>query len=216
MKKILAICLALVMLLSTGLTAFAAGFVASPSNNAAPEIVSVEAAGVPEGFEFKIKITPFKDVETLASPAKEDLYSAYDEIKASTDLTKLAAELDAVAKKLNVKTEDLAVADLFDISANTEQHGEVKIKLRSDNAKNFVAVLHRYNGKWTVVDGAKVENAVLSFSVDDFSPFAIVVNTSGTPQTGDNSMIFVWAVIAGVSALAIVFCIVKAKKSDSK
>ena len=62
-------------------------------------------------------------------------------------------------------------------------------------------------------------NEHLQFSVDSLSPFAIVVDTTidggDAPQTGDNSMIYIYVVLMAASALALVTILLKNKKQRS-
>ncbi len=239
MKKMMTVCLALVMLLSMSLTAFAVdgGFLESPSLNLAPRLRSFTVDS--EECEAEIIITPYSQRETLDEESQDEIEAAYAEIKASDDLTVLNADLAALAASLGIAGTDLAVSDLFDMDyincnhvTHRDEHGNFRITLEADTLANFVGLLHRNEGTWELVKGAVANGDTLSFSIDDFSPFAIVVDTSdapgtgdsdapGTgdndaPGTGDNSKVYVWGVIAAVSALAVVICMAEAKKSTKK
>ncbi len=259
MKKIMTVCLALVMLLSMSLTAFAVdgGFLESPSLNLAPRLRSFTVDS--EECEAEIIITPYSQRHTLDEESQDEIEAAYDEIKASDDLTVLNADLAALAASLGIAGTDLAVSDLFDMDyincnhvTHRDEHGNFRITLEADTLANFVGLLHRNKGTWELVRGAVANGDTLSFSIDDFSPFAIVVDTSdvgsgdeqpgdsdapgtgdsdapgtgdsdapGTgdsnaPGTGDNSKVYVWGIIAAVSALAVVICMAEAKKSTKK
>jgi len=65
MKKLAILCLSVVMLLSLGLTVFAApgGFVSSPSGNPAPELI--DSVNKTEGCTAQLKITPYSERNTL-------------------------------------------------------------------------------------------------------------------------------------------------------
>ena len=74
--------------------------------------------------------------------------------------------------------------------------------------------MHYKNNAWEVVENAKVENGVLTFTVDSFSPFAIVVDNAAaqnSPQTGDNGISVALAIIAIVSGAALTVCVKKSK-----
>ena len=102
MKKILSICLVLVMVMSFNLTAFAkGGFVNSPSENLAPEIVDSSDDG--------IVIHSYADRHELTEKEREDLEDAYDSIKGSTDLSDLNANLGSLAKNKNINPDQLRV-----------------------------------------------------------------------------------------------------------
>lgn len=224
MKKIVAIILALVLVFSLSLTAAAelGGFIESPSNNKAPELVS--ATNEDEDCEAKLLITAYADRHELSEEVIKKLEEAYGIIVKTDDLTELNAKIADFAKKNGVKVSDLAVSDMFDISAvgcdDHEDHGHFDIALKSDTLKNFVCLIHYYEGKWRVVEDAKVthDGTHLEFTEDEFSPFAIVVNTgaAGTsPETIDNSNTVWYVAVMVVCALGLIVVLKKQKKSTS-
>lgn len=223
MKKVLVICLTVVFMMSMTLTAFAAtgGFVSSPTGNPAPEKVEFKPAD--EDCTATLVITPYGEKKELPAAIKTLMEKAYDAIKGSDDITTFNADLAALAKSKKIKGADLAVSDLFDIHVTGcdyhDGHTDFDIVLSADSLKNFVGLLHmNKNGEWELVKDAKViaNGEHLSFSVDSFSPFAVVVNTNAKPsQTGDNSMIPLYIAIMAVSALAIVVILVKSKKQTA-
>lgn len=225
MKKVMAIVLSFVMVMSMSITVFAkpGAFVSSPSGNPAPTLVE----GKPQSDDCtgELIITPYSERDTLSEEIRAQFEKAYNEIVAATDLTKLNADLAALAAKLNIRSADLAVSDLFDITYIGcdvhEGHGYFDITLKADTLDRFVGLLHLDGDNWELVEDAKVETVNgekhLTFSIDDFSPFAIVVNTDDgatPPQTGDNNMIALYVVVMAVSALALVI-IWRLKKKQS-
>ena len=218
MKKALALVLVLVMMYTLSIPAFAApgAFVSSPSNSGAPSLEDFFNES-PECFAELI-ITAYRDRGTLSDEKKAELEKAYQDIVNATDLSTLNASLKTAAAKLGIETTDLAVSDLFDVSyyscEHHEEHGKFTIKLKANTFDKFVNLLH-YNGtSWDVVEGATVdENDILTFTVDDLSPFAVVVNTStATDNTGDNSAIaYVLLIMASVAGIAVIGY--KAKKA---
>ncbi len=220
MKKFMITCLALVLMMSMSLTAFAAGFVESPSLNPAPTLVSFYVDS--EECEADLVITAYSQRSNLSEEGRVTIEGVYDDIKNATDISTLSADLAAVANSLNVATADLSVSDLFDISymncdpeTHTAEHGSFHITLRAETLDNFVGILHFTDGAYELVSDAKVnENGDLTMSVDSLSPFAIVVGPEkSAPDTGDNSMIYMWGILAAVSALAVVICLKEAKKN---
>lgn len=217
MKKIFSFLLSVALVASMSVTALAAGgFVSSPTGKPAPEVESFEPSD--DDCTAEIVVTPYGDRDELSADLLALLEKAYGEILGADDLTKLNTDLAALAKKLGVDAKDLAVSDLFDIHLtncdNHDEHTGFDIVLSADTFKNFVGLLHmNKDGEWELVKDAKVINdgEHLSFSVDSFSPFAVVVDTTGG-QTGDNGMIFVYALIMVASASALVFVIARAKK----
>ncbi len=223
MKKVLAICLMMVMVLSMSVNVFAApdGFVSSPSGNPAPKVVDFDPSD--EECTAQLVITPYGDRHDLSDVLRAMFEKAYNSIVNSDDLTKLNAELAKIAADKNITGADLAVSDLFDIHVTGcdyhDEHVDFDITLDADALRHFVGLLHmNKDGVWELVTDAEVVNngEHLKFSVDSFSPFAIVVDTSSgttdTPQTGDNSMIHIYAIIMAVSALAVIVIAVKSKK----
>lgn len=223
MKKVLAICLMMVMVVSLSVTAFAApgGFVSSPSGNPAPTVVDFDPKN--DGCTAKLIITPYAERNTLPDDLKALIEKAYASIAESDDLTKLNSDLASLVAGKGIAADKLAVSDLFDAHITScdvhEGHVDFDITLKADTLKKFVGLLHmNKDGVWELVTDAEVVNngEHLKFSVDSFSPFAIVVDTSsGTPDappTGDNSMIHIYAIIMAVSALAVIVIAVKSKK----
>lgn len=223
MKKLLALCLAIIMVMSIGLTAFAAPgkFVSSPSGNSAPEFI--EASNESEDCDADLVITPYSERHTLPEGMRQKFEEAYKDILESADLTKVCAALAALAKEKNIPVSDLAISDLFDIyyinCGDHDDHGYFDIVIKPEALAGFVALLHLKDGNWEIVKSAKVTNngTHLTFRVDDFSPFAIVVDTgdgSNMPQTGDNSNIALYIVIMVAAAISLVVIWKKSKKQS--
>jgi hypothetical protein len=220
MKKVLVVCLMMVMVLSMSVTAFADpdGFVVSPSKNPAPTIIEI----VPDddACTAQLVITPYAARDTLSAELKALIERAYNEIRSTGDLTKLSDELAAIAKDKNVNGTDLAVSDLFDLHIDGcldhEDHVGNKVVLKADTLKNFVGLLHMTtDGQWELIENAKItENGKqIEFHVDSFSPFAVVVNNGeGAPDTGDNSRIYIYTATMALSGLAVVAIVLKTRK----
>lgn len=218
MKKALTLVLVLVMMYTLSIPAFAApgAFVSSPSNSGAPSLEDFFNES-PECFAELI-ITAYKDRSTLNDEKKSEIEEAYQTIVNATDLSTLNASLKDAAAKLGVETTDLAVSDLFDVSyyscEHHADHGKFTIKLKANTFSKFVSLMHYTEGKWEIIDNASVDgNDILTFTIDELSPFAVVVNTSSaSTETGDSSAIvyflLIAASVAGISVLAV-----KAKKA---
>lgn len=223
MKKAFAIVLAMVLtlVLSVSVCAAPGQFVNSPSNNGAPILVSVERGS--EDCTGELIITPYNQRNTLPTNLKTLIEKAYDEIVASKDLTTLNKDLAAVAAAQKIAGKNLKVSDLFDIryegcTSHNENH-TFNIVLKADTLHRFVGLLHmKHNGEWELIKNAKVINngEELSFTISDFSPFAIVVDTSeaggDSPVTGNGKDIAIYGSLMLVSAMAIVVLVVKSKK----
>lgn len=223
MKKIIAICLMLTMLFGLSVNVFAAnnGFVSSPTANAAPKVEEFKPDD--EDCTADLVITPYSEIDELSQALQESLKQAYDSVKDSKDISKLNAELAKLAKDKKIKGENLAVSDLFDINiegcTEHDDHDKFTIVLKADTLKNFVALLHmNKDGKWELVKDAKVNGDKLEFSIDGFSPFAIVVDTTtstNAPLTADNTTIYFVVGIVAVAALAMLVVAAKNRKQKA-
>jgi hypothetical protein len=153
-----------------------------------------------------VVITAYGDRNDLTAEQRQKLEEAYAMIVGAENLTTLNAGLATIAQQLGVNTTDLAVSDLFDISAtdcdgNHADHGMFDITLKAETLNNFVALLHYYNGEWRVIDNAEITNngEYLEFTEKEFSPFAIVVSTADIePQPASNNFGWIIAIIVAV------------------
>lgn len=208
MKKLLAVSLAVILVFSLGFTTFANGFVQSPSNNSAPVVDEAETKNETAGCTAEIEITPYSDRDELPAELKKQMEDVYKKISEATDVSALSTELKSFCDKNKINTKDLAVSDLFDIAYEGctahDGHGQFTITLKAETLKNFVALLHYDGSKFELVEGAKVsaDGTKLTFKIDDFSPFAIVVNTKGT-STGDTFNLGLWIAILSASVVAL-------------
>lgn len=222
MKKIFAIAMVLVMLVCINVTAWAVpnGFVSSPNGSGAPTVESFDPKN--EQCTAKLVLTPYGAHDNLPEALQKLLQKAYDMIVNAKDLTTLNAELAKVAKDKGIKAENLAVSDLFDIHVTGcdfhDGHTEFDVVLKAETLKHFVGLLHmNKDGVFELVTDTKVVGDLLHFSVESFSPFAIVVDTTveDTPTTGDDAMIYVCTAVLAVSALGIFVIGLKSKKQSA-
>lgn len=210
MKKIVLICLAVMMILSVGSVVFAAdGFVSSPSKTGAPELISAENAS--KDCTSKLYITAYSDRDRLPAEKVEIFKYAYDMILGKTESNDFAVLMDRIAEEQDIDRNDLVVSDFFDISRseclNHENHtDDFNIVLKATALDDFVYLLHYENGSWNIVEDAKVshDNTYLEFVEDGFSPFAIVVNVGEKeveyPNREEDQSIVVWVVVGVVSS----------------
>lgn len=221
MKKVLAICLTLIMLIGISVPAFAeGGFVSSPSGNQAPELIKGENES--EGCEATVVITAYGDKHELSDETRKKLEEAYGIILSTEDLSKLTEDVKAAAEEAGVDVADLAVSDLFDISSTDcsahADHGHFDIAIKHEYLDNFVCLLHYYNGEWRVVKDAKVtqNGEHLEFTEDEFSPFAIVVDAGAeSPETGILDNIWIYIIIMVVSGVALYIIWRKTRKQQA-
>ena len=225
MKKIITLILTITMAFVSVVPAFAVedDFVSSPSRD---DVVLEEGKNEDPDCTAEVILTMFKDREKLAAHIREKLEEAYEIITNCEDLTTLCKEFAAFVAKLGLTGKDLAVSELFDLSyygcEDHDEHGYFNIKVGAKALENFVGLLHYHNGQWEFVDNAKVlpDGETLQFRIKDFSPFAIVVNTSGKVPNADipntdvqventqlpmQLMIGAAAVLATATVIAVVF-----------
>ena len=221
MKKLLVICLSLVMVFSATMIAFAepGAFISSPSGRPAPELIDYESDS--DECNAIIKLTPYSLRDTLEKYLREKLEKAYEQIASMDRVNAFYKTLAKLAKQKNMNVDSLSVSDLFDISAfGCDEHGEhdgFTIKVKAESIPDFVGLIHFNDDECEIVEIKEIdrEKNTISFYVDDLSPFAIVVdNGSGaeSPKTGDNSTTYLWVALATVSGLALVFVLIKNKK----
>ncbi len=221
MKRVLAICLMIVMVVSISVTAFAApnGFVNSPSGNKAPTVE--ETTPNNEDCTAEVVITPYSDKHELPEELRELVEEAYKDITEAEDLGDLVDELEKIAEEKNIDISKLSVSDLFNI--HTEDCAShvghtFDVKLSADTLENFVGLIHLdKNGEWKMIDDAKIVNGEhLLFTLDSEGPYAVVVDTTGnTPQTGDNSNVLPYIILMAASAVGFVVVLVISKKKKS-
>lgn len=223
MKKVFAICLALVMVLSLSVSVMAAtnNFVDSPSNNRAPIIIDCENES--EDCTATVVVTPFGDRDTLTEEQRKDFQDAYDQIVNSDNLNDLFNGLDSVITPGTI-VDNLVVSDLFNMHYNDcdthNEHGKFKIELSTETLKGFVGLVQYVDGKWQTITDAKVEDGkYLSFTVKELSTFAIVVDKSKaettSPVTGAPTASYIlWSSMAAVAFVGIASVVVIKKKYE--
>lgn len=223
MKKIIAFCIALVMMVGMCLPSFAAlgGFISSPGGKKGPELVDYDNAN--SECTAILIITSYADRHTLDDATRAKLEEAYSIIVNSTDITTLNAALAKLADDQNMDGKKLAVSDLFDISYYScdihDDHGAFTVTIKPETLTNFVGLLHLNGDEWELIDNAKVEEQdgeeVLTFTIEELSPFAIVVNTDEeAPQTSDDFQWLFYIALMVVSAAAMVFIGFKLKERE--
>ena len=213
MKKIVVICLALVLVFGASFSAFAApgGFFDSPSKNKAPELVEGKTEN--EACEARIIVTAYGDRDELKESSRKDIEAAYASIVGTTNLNTLNSGLAILAEKKGMDVSKFAVSDLFDVSAtecNTghESHGKYHICLKHEELQDYVALLHYVGGQWQMIEYSIVthDGECLEFETESLSPFALVVNTGDViePPVVDDGLSVgaIVAIVAG-SLLAL-------------
>ena len=218
MKKVFAICLALVMVLSLGINVMAApnSFVNSPSNNRAPIIIEFE--NETDGCTAIITVIPFGDRDQLSDEKKQEIENAYNQIINTDKLTDMFSGLEGLISSGMIET-DLAISDLFYLNmedCDTHfDHGKFKIKLSADTLKGFLGLIQVVDGKWQMVPDASVDGEYLIFSIEDLSTLAVVVDRtkaeSTSPITGDPTANYIFAAVM-FAGLCLVMVAAASKK----
>ena len=234
MKRLMVIVLAIVMsaLMCVSVCAATGAFDGSPSGKPAPELIY--GANESEDCESILSITAYGDRDKLSEDSRLKIEEAYSRIIGTQNLTSLNEYIAQIAHEMGIDPVDLAVSDLFDISATNcsghNDHGHFDITLKAEVLKNFVCLLHYFDDEWHIVDSAEVTNngEHLEFDVDQLSPFAIVVNTGDVttpapaPEKDSN---FVWIIVvivivllaaAGAAFYFFFYKKKKAKKDENK
>lgn len=204
MKKIVVTLLALVMALSLPMTAFAASgaFLSSPSTNADVQMTEFSFTGNCGG---KLFVTPYGDIAELDDVARNAMEDAYNSIAANKDLSKIVDALKAKAEAAGIDVTNLAVSDLFYLGYDgcADHNGHTyTVKLKPEVLNSFFSVMQYVDGKWVVVENAKVEGGYLTLSGNTYGPIAIVVQKDGT-ATGD-AFPWIYVVLMAVSAAGLV------------
>ena len=221
MKKAITIVMSIIFVLSLGVYAFAApgAFLESPSRNPAPTLID---AILPEDCTAEIIITSYADRASMSDDKIAAIEGAYKVLRESDDITALNQQLKDYIKDKGIESKNLAVSDLFDISyygCNVhDYHKQFTFTIKADTLKNFVGLLHFHNGEWDFIENAKLnDDGTITFTVEDFSPFAIIVDTGAADApTGDvTPWIFIALIVASATALTVVAYNYKKEKAKA-
>ena len=217
MKKIFVLMFVCLLTFTLPLTAFASGaFVASPSAQRAPELVSAENAS--DACTARIVITSYADRASLGEAGAADMIAAYAEIAAATDLGTVTPALADLADELGIPSTDLAVSDLFDVSyADCDAHsahGAFTVTVKPVSTENACGILHYVDGEWELLS-CEVEDGEITFVADSLSPFAIVVH-NGLPDGFPWALLIAIIVVVLVAAAVVVTVVLKKKKDSAK
>ena len=217
MKKVISLLLAILVAFTFAASSFAAddyygNFVDSPELEYEGSVIS---AWYTPGESLEILFTPFVNRDILARDLRIKIEQAYSELL-ETDITTLVASLD---KTYNGIFTNLAVSKFFDLS---EEYGAwagkaKTITIGGFDLSRFVCLLHFGHDGWEIVKNATIVGLNLVFSIDNLSPFAVIVapeseaDAPASPATGD---IFTAVSVAAAIALGCgaVYFISKSRK----
>lgn len=210
MKKIFTMSMVAMLVVAMAITSFAAGvFVASPSGINAPKLVSATNKNIDCIAELVIE--SYKDCKDDAK-----MSAAYKSIKGTDDISTLNKELANIAKNHDVDASKLAVSDLFNIThVGCNDHsncGEFTITIRPNTTENFIALMHFNGTDWEIIE-TTVEDGCITFTVSEFSPFAIVAHDgTGKAPISAGAVAGIGVGIAIIVAAIVVFVVLKKKK----
>ena len=153
MKKVLSCLLAVLILCSFAVTAFAAP---SPESEGAPEVAAAtDAAG--NDISAVIEVVPATEKDALDEEELAEFEAAEE-------------ALDEIAASLG---KNVAVSDKFFVKAAEDVSFPVNLTFALENADDFVALLHFVDGNWVLVP-TETEADEVSFEADSLGAFAVL------------------------------------------
>lgn len=213
MKKLVTLLLAVMLMATIVVPAYAVDFLPSVVAKPAPEVIPMPGddggeyaaiirdedgnmvIGVPFG---DLIITPYSQAATAAPVIREMLESSYAQLKAANSLSELSDQLDDVVHELyeDISVDDLVVRDLFDISVTGtyQEYLDVEgntIWIRFDllaNSDELIAVLHNIEGTtWETLPNNHVirnDDQTVDLVYDSLSPSAFLFDGGELPPIG--------------------------------
>ena len=168
MKKILSCLLAVLLLASFSISAFAAEVPSVESEKQIPtvaEAVDADGNDVAEG----IVVTDYEDKDTLPEDTQKQLDDAAEAVE---DLAALVEGSEELKELLDGKEVDCEA--LFDISVVGEEIKlPVEMKLELVNPDNFAALVHFVDGEAALVE-TEVEDGFACFTLEEAGVYAVL------------------------------------------
>lgn len=152
MKKTLSLLLAVLVLASLSVVAFAAP---SPEAEGAPKVTKAVDANGNDVAEALV-VTPVTDKADLAEEAQEEFDAA---VEALAVLTAAMGKVDA--------------SDVFFVEAKEDVAFPLTLEIKVATPDDFVALLHFVDGNWVLVPATVADGAV-SGEVDSLGAFAVL------------------------------------------
>ena len=224
-KKLFALVMSAMMLCGLATTAMAAP---SVQVEAAPAVAQAVTASGKVIAKEDLAVTAVKDVTKLPTAVAEKLEKAHQEIVSAPSIENflkdagIQEDVEKAVKAVSsdVKTEDLTIHSMFDVSASgaakeeLEAHGSVTISFDVPELKagQVAVVLHMGANGWEVVPSA-IKNGVVSATFTSLSPVVVMVEEAAaapaaawameSPQTGYATGMLVSAAALSAGALVL-------------
>lgn len=168
MKKILSCLLAVLLLASLSVSAFAAEVPSVEAEKLVPTVSEAKDADEKDVADGVV-ITDYEDKDALPEEAQKQLDAAYDALE---DLAALVEGNDDLKELLDGKEAD--AESVFDISiVGDEIKLPVELKLELVNPDNFAALLHFVDGEATLIE-SELEDGVLTAVIEELGTYAIL------------------------------------------
>ncbi len=182
LKKLSSILLAVALVMTMSVTAFAATFTPSVVNKPAPQVVPQtdssgnqcaaiiydaagrEVASIPLGA---LTVTPVSSTSAPSSEILEKLQAAYQQLLSTRNLANLSSDLENVIREVSsdLTVDDLVVRDLFDVTISgayadylSREGYSISIRFNLSTDPDFLAaVLHNTGGTtWETIHNSRI------------------------------------------------------------
>lgn len=228
MKKIFAILLAVMLMASLTVTAFADNVPSPqqggnvpvvPGANAAEENVDEEVVDLAlesvidandADITADVALRLLSEAGSLNAEDKASFDEGYNKLMDAENLADVNEDLKGAAGD-----QDIYVSEVFFLEGDEETAFPATVTLKYANVDNFLALLHYVDGEWVWVD-TEVKDGSLVFETESFGTFAII--SLGTPaasaDTGESAPV-AFIVGAVVLAGAAAFFFMKSRKVEA-
>ena len=209
MKRLLAVVLSIILMLSITVSVSAAQFVPSITNKGAPDLIVIDRINGkdvvgfitdPDGNKVSTEyidcliissLTQALNDEELPEGVKEELLKVYEEFKNGAKISEVCPELEDIVKEKwgeDKSADDLVIKDLFDITdycedLKTHLNGGSILDLTFDLGiaeGTFITAMVYVDGKWVpVVDCINNGDGTVTVKFDKICPVAFLVPGSG-------------------------------------
>lgn len=232
MKKVLILITVIAILLSMGVTAFAADFTPSVGDKPAPDIEDIVDGGGKNAlgtirdsngkiidylYEECLVITPVSEAETskkIPQDAKDLLLDIYDK------LTKGEMKIPYEKYDSSMNSGNMVIRDLFDASLLCKDHPELLAQPGNTLELTFnlgvaagveVVTMVYVNGEWNpVVSTVNNGDGTVTCVFEEICPisFSVRAKNVGTPEKTDDISMMPWVILGASALLALIAVVV--------